>query len=78
LNPHAAEDAVSIALAAEAKIVVGLEAEPGFRGYLEIGSEAQGGVRGNAPGFVYYRADAVGRDIEVTDELIDADAERLH
>ena len=74
----ASEDFVAAEATSETEVVVELEAEPGFGAHAEVGAEAEGGVGGDRAGSVDDGTDAVGRDVEVAGELIDADAEGFH
>ena len=69
---------VAITFPRQAKIVIELETEPGFRRNAEICSEAQRRIGGDGTNAVYDCADAVGGNVQIARQLVDAEAKRLH
>jgi len=67
-----------MALTDEAKIVVDLKAQPSFGRNTEVRSQPQSRVGSDGTGAIHDCANAVGRDIQVASQLVDADSQRLH
>ena len=71
-NP--ALDFFSVLASGHANIVIRLKVQPRFRRHAETGSEAQRRVRGNRALAIDDQADAIGRDIQIPRQTINAEA----
>jgi len=75
---NGAPDPVPVALSCKAKIIVELQAQPGFRRNMEIGSQPQSCIGCGGANAIHDCADAIGWEVKVSSQLVDADPERFH
>ena len=75
---NATDDPIPVALPNEAKVVVDLQPEPGFRRNAKVGSQPQCRIGRDGTSAIHDCADAVGWDIEIPSQLIDADPQWSH
>jgi len=62
----------------QAKIMVDLKPEPGFRRNTEICSQPQCRIGCNRANAIDDCADAIGGDVKIASQPVDADPERFH
>jgi hypothetical protein len=75
---NTADNVVPIALPCQAKVIVNLQPEPGFRRNTEICSQPQGRIGHDGANAIHDCTDAVGRDVQIASQLVDAEPERFH